>query len=116
MKIKKVGRINPVAKYSRNKSGAGAHKSDKEYKRQEKHKNLEKLGYYNEEDWDMLPDVDVFDKHIEAQKRIEESVSSKLDRMILLQNMQETCSNPNLWFDYEEEIQLIKKELQDVDF
>ena len=119
MKIKKVGRINPVAKYSRNKSGAGAHQSDKEYKRQEKHKNLEKLGYYEyeeQEDWDMLPDVEVFDKHIEEQNRIEESVSSKLDRLILLQNMQDNCNNPSIWFSYEEEIMKIKEELEDVDF
>lgn len=122
MKIKKVGKVNPVAKHSRNRSGAGAHQSDKDYKRQQKHKNEEQLGYYNEFEemthelyGDSMPDVEVFDKHIEALHRTEESVASKLDRMILLQDMQDTCRNPNLWFEYEEEIQLIKKELQDVD-
>ena len=33
MKIRKVQRVNPVAKASRNKSGAGAHKSKKDYDR-----------------------------------------------------------------------------------
>ena len=115
-KIGKVTKVNPVAKHSRNKSGAGAHKSAKDFKRQAKHKKLEQLGYYNEEDWDMLPDVDVFDKHIEEQRRIEESVASKLDRLILLQNMQEHCNNPSIWFSYEEEIIQIKEELENVDF
>tara|TARA_Y100000356_G_scaffold132792_1_gene138733 strand:- start:129 stop:464 length:336 start_codon:yes stop_codon:yes gene_type:complete len=111
MKIKKVGKINPVAKYSRNKSGAGAHKDKSKYDRKkERHVNM--LG----EDWDMLPDPEVFDKHIEEQRRLEESVSSKLDRLVLLQNMQDNCSNPNIWFSYEEEIMKIKEELEDVDF
>jgi len=39
MKIKKVQPTNPVAKHSRNKSGAGAHKSAKDYSRKTKHKN-----------------------------------------------------------------------------
>jgi hypothetical protein len=30
MKIKKISKVNPVAKASRNKPGAGAHKSKKE--------------------------------------------------------------------------------------
>ena len=38
MKIKKITRTNPVAKHSRNRSGAGAHKSKKDYSRKEKHK------------------------------------------------------------------------------
>jgi len=33
MKIKKISKVNPVAKASRNKSGAGAHKSKKDYDR-----------------------------------------------------------------------------------
>ena len=33
MKIRKVQRVNPVAKYSKNKSGAGTHKSKKDYDR-----------------------------------------------------------------------------------
>ena len=33
MKIKKIGKINPVAKYSRNKSGAGYHKDKTKYKK-----------------------------------------------------------------------------------
>jgi hypothetical protein len=33
MKIKKVNKVNPVAKASRHKSGAGAHKSKKDYDR-----------------------------------------------------------------------------------
>ena len=74
-------------------SGAGAHKSAKDYKRQEKHKNKEKLGYYPKE-----------------------SISSKLDRLVLLERMQENCNSPSLWFSYEEEIMQIKEELQDVDF
>lgn len=118
-KIGKVTKVNPVAKHSRNKSGAGAHKSAKDFKRQAKHKNLEKIGYYEyeeQEDWDMLPDPEVFDKHIEEQNRLQESVASKLDRLILLQNMQEHCNNPSIWFSYEEEIIQIKEELENVDF
>jgi hypothetical protein len=30
--------MNPVAKHSRNKAGAGRHKSAKDYKRRDKHK------------------------------------------------------------------------------
>jgi len=93
MKIKKVGKVNPVAKHSRNMSGAGAHKSKKDYKRQEKHKNEEKVGYYSRE-----------------------SVSNKLDRLVLLENMQKNTNSGTLWFSYEEEIQQIKEDLEDVDF
>ena len=92
MKIKKVSKVNPVAKHSKHKSGAGAHKSAKDYKRQEKHRTKEKLGYYPRE-----------------------SVASKLDRLVLLERMQENCNSPSLWFSYEEEIMQIKEELQDVD-
>ena len=35
--MKKIN--NPVAKHSRNKSGAGAHKSEKDYSRKMKHKS-----------------------------------------------------------------------------
>ena len=44
-----------------------------------------------------------------------ESVASKLDRLVLLERMQENCNSPSLWFSYEEEIMQIKEELQDVD-
>ena len=33
MKVKKVSKVNPVAKASKHKSGAGAHKSKKDYDR-----------------------------------------------------------------------------------
>ncbi len=33
MKVKKIQRVNPVAKASKHKSGAGAHKSKKDYDR-----------------------------------------------------------------------------------
>jgi len=89
MKIKKV---NPVAKHSRNMSGAGAHKSKKDYKRQEKHRKEEQLGYY--------PD---------------ESPASKIDRLILLKNMQEITNSASNWFMYEEEIQKIKEDLSRVE-
>jgi hypothetical protein len=89
MKIKKV---NPVAKASRNMSGAGAHKSKKDYQRQEKHRSKEKLGYYPEE-----------------------SVASKLARLILLERMQESTNSSSNWFMYEEEIQVIKQYLAEVE-
>ena len=89
MKIKKV---NPVAKHSRNMSGAGAHKSKKDYKRQEKHRKKENLGYYPKE-----------------------SVANKLDRLILLEAMQENTNSASNWFMYEEEIQVIKQYLAEVE-
>jgi|8_EtaG_2_1085327.scaffolds.fasta_scaffold11516_4 hypothetical protein len=89
MKIKKV---NPVAKASRNMSGAGAHKSKKDYRRQEKHRKKEKLGYYPEE-----------------------SVANKLDRLILLEAMQANTNSASNWFMYEEEIQVIKQYLSEVE-
>ena len=46
----------------------------------------------------------------------EETVAQKLDRLVLLERMQENCKSPSLWFSYEEEIIQIKEELQDVDF
>ena len=92
MKIKKVTRTNPVAKHSRNRSGAGAHKSKKDYQRQEKHKNKEKLGYYPGE-----------------------SVASKLDRLVLLEKMQNNTNSASIWFQYEEEIQILKQELSEVE-
>ena len=84
MKIKKVGKVNPVAKYSRNKSGAGAHKSKKDYNRKNKHK----------EDY-------------------VESSASKVDRLVLLEKMQNNTNSASIWFSYEEEIQKIKEELNE---
>lgn len=91
MKIKKISKVNPVAKYSRNKSGAGYHKDKTKYNR----KNKMCGGYTGEH---------------------EETVAQKLDRLVLLERMQENCKSPSLWFSYEEEIIQIKEELQDVDF
>ena len=85
MKIKKVSRVNPVAKYSRNKTGAGKHKSVKDYTRKIKHKHQE-----------------------------EESIANKIDRLILLERMQENTNSGSNWFMYEEEIQ-IKDELGEHD-
>ena len=89
MRIKK---INPVAKYSRNKSGAGAHKSKKDYRRQEKHRNKEQLGYYPTE-----------------------SVANKIDRLILLEKMQNHTLSASIWFSYEEEIQALRQELSEIE-
>ena len=97
-KIGKVTKVNPVAKHSRNKSGAGAHKSKKDYDRKQ------------------IKAMDKADRVLTGIELPEESIASKLDRLVLLENMQEHCNNPSIWFSYEEEIQLIKKELQDVDF
>jgi len=82
MRIKKV---NPIAKFSRNKSGAGAHKSEKDYDRKK--------------------------KRVDIEKGIGESIANKVDRLILLEKMQEATNSGSLWFDYEEQIQKIKKEL-----
>ncbi len=82
MKIKKIVPTNPVAKHSRNKSGAGAHKSAKDYSRKLKHKN-------------------------------DESIANKIDRLILLEMMQESCFSATNWFNYEEQIQKLKEELDD---
>ena len=46
----------------------------------------------------------------------EETVAQKIDRLVLLERMQEVTKSPSLWFSYEEEIIQIKEELQDVDF
>ena len=82
----KIKRVNPVAKHSRNRSGAGAHKSKKDYKRREKHIGLS-----------------------------EESIASKVDRLVLLERMQENTNSPSNWFMYEEEIQVIKQYLSEVE-
>ena len=82
MRIKKV---NPIAKFSRNKSGAGAHKSEKDYDRKK--------------------------QKLDIDEGIEEAIASKLDRLILLEKMQEATNSSSLWFDYEEQIQKIKKDL-----
>ena len=79
---KKLKLRNPVAKHSRNKSGAGAHKSKKDYSRKEKHKEV-----------------------------FVESVASKLDRLILLEKMQNNTNSASIWFQYEEEIQELRQEL-----
>ena len=84
MKIKKVGKVNPVAKHSRNKSGAGAHKSKKDYNRKDKHKEF-----------------------------YVESIASKVDRLVLLERMQNNTNSASIWFSYEEEIQKIKEELNE---
>jgi len=86
MKVKKVTRTNPVAKHSRNRSGAGAHKSKKDYSRKEKHKEV-----------------------------FVESVASKLDRLILLEKMQNNTNSASIWFQYEEEIQELRQELSEVE-
>lgn len=82
MKIKKIVPTNPVAKHSRNKSGAGAHKSAKDYSRKIKHKH-------------------------------DESIANKIDRLILLERMQDSTFSGSKWFDYEEQIQQLKEELDD---
>lgn len=82
MRIKKV---NPIAKFSRNKSGAGAHKSEKDYDRKK--------------------------QKLDIDEGIKESIASKLDRLMLLEKMQEATNSGSLWFDYEEQIQKIKKSL-----
>ncbi len=93
--MKKVGKVNPVAKYSRNKSGAGAHKDKSKYDRKkERHVNM--LG------------EDIADA-------LEESVANKLDRLILLENMQTYTNSPTLHLEYQEEINKIREELENVD-
>lgn len=82
---------NLVAKNSRNKSGAGAHKDKTKYDR----KNDMCGGYTGEH---------------------EETTANKIDRLVLLQRMQETTKSPSLWFSYEEEIIQIKEDLGNVDF
>jgi hypothetical protein len=79
---------NPVAKHSRNNSGAGPHKSKKEYDRKEGKVDMETME-------DEL-----------------ESWASKIDRIVLLTKMQKNCNNPNAWFDYEERIHEVKLELE----
>jgi len=89
---------NPVAKHSRNMSGAGAHKSKKDYSRKQ------------------IKAMDKADRVITGIELPDESPASKLDRLVLLQKMQEDCNNPSLWFSYEEKIIQIKEDLDDVDF
>tara|TARA_Y100000592_G_C5343756_1_gene255503 strand:+ start:10 stop:267 length:258 start_codon:yes stop_codon:yes gene_type:complete len=85
VKVTKITRTNPVAKHSRNKSGAGYHKDKTKYDRK--------------------------------QMKIDtESIASKLDRLVLLEKMQENCNSPSLWFSYEEEILQIKEDLENADY
>lgn len=83
--VEKFSKTNPVAKHSRNQTGAGAHKSEKDYDRK--------------------------NKKLDIDEGIEESVASKIDRLILLEKMQEATNSGSLWFDYEEQIMKIKKDL-----
>ena len=81
--MKKIN--NPVAKQSRNKSAAGAHKSAKDYSRKMKHNNL----------------------------GMPESIANKIDRLIILEQLQNNTNSGSLWFDYEEQRQLIVEELRE---
>ncbi len=83
MKIKPISKVNPVAKHSRNKSGAGTHKSAKDYSRKTKHKSTTEI----------------------------ESVSNKLERINLLKAMQNSCNNYSLWCEYQDQIFLIEEEI-----
>ena len=78
--MKKIN--NPVAKHSRNKSGAGAHKSEKDYSRKMKHKS-----------------------------EYPESIANKIDRLIILEKLQNNTGSGSLWYEYEKQIQVIKQEL-----
>ena len=69
MKIRKVQRVNPVAKASRNKSGAGAHKSKKDYDR--------KVG--KEELIELLRQQQETLNGISEWTRLEEEIQSLLD-------------------------------------
>ncbi len=92
MKVTKITRTNPVAKHSRNKSGSGYHKDKTKYDRKQK--------------------MEIDTEH----KYFQESVASKLDRLVLLEKMQQTCNSPSLWFSYEEEILQIKEDLENVNY
>ena len=64
-KIGKVTKVNPVAKHSRNKSGAGAHKSKKDYDRKQ------------------IKAMDKADRVITGIELPEESIASKLDLSLI---------------------------------
>lgn len=88
MKIKPIAKVNPVAKHSRNKSGAGAHPSDKDYDRKKKDKNemtqdeIDNWFWYN----DSSPD-------------------SKQELIDLLRKRQKHTVGATEWMRLEEEIQ-----------
>jgi hypothetical protein len=69
MKIKPISKVNPVAKHSRNKSGAGTHKSKKDYDR--------KVG--KEELIDLLRQQQEATRGPGDWMRLEEEIQSLLD-------------------------------------
>ena len=69
MKVKKVNKVNPVAKASKHKSGAGAHKSKKDYDR--------KVG--KEEQIELLRQQQETLNGISEWTRLEEEIQSLLD-------------------------------------
>jgi len=80
---------NPVAKYSRNKAGAGAHKSKKDYDRKQ-------------------GQIDMGSMEVEI-----ESWANKIDRMILLEQMQKVTNSVSRWQELEEDIITIREELEE---
>jgi len=81
----KVTKINPVAKYSRNKSGAGYHKSKKDYNRRAmKEDTQERIESFFEDMTD--------DEHEQVE---------------FLINQQKNTNSASLWWQLEEEINRI---------
>jgi len=85
MKIKKVSKVNPVAKHSKHKSGAGAHLTKKDYDRK-------------------IPDPMSQEEIDNWFKYAEDDRDEASELIALLKARQEICNNANEWFRLEEEI------------
>ena len=95
MKIKKIGKINPVAKYSRNKSGAGYHKDKTKYNR----KNKMCGGYTGEYEMD--------DQQQKVELYFEDMTEEEHEQVQFLINQQKQTNSASLWFQLEEEINAV---------
>ena len=96
MKIKKIGKINPVAKHSRNKSGAGYHKDKTKYNR----KNKMCGGYTGEYEMENDPEQKV-------ELYFEDMTDEEHEQVQFLINQQKQTNSASLWFQLEEEINAV---------
>ena len=95
MKIKKISKVNPVAKYSRNKSGAGYHKDKTKYNR----KNKMCGGYTGEHEMD--------DQQQKVELYFEDMTDEEHEQVQFLINQQKQTNSASLWFQLEEEINAV---------